>query len=36
MYDGFPIGLQLVCQRQMEAKLMKVAAVVDGLVKVGH
>lgn len=28
-YKDFPVGLQVVGQRQMEAKLMKAAAVVE-------
>ncbi|EXJ70781.1 uncharacterized protein A1O5_05771 [Cladophialophora psammophila CBS 110553] len=32
-YEGFPIGLQMVGQRQMEAKLVKVALLVEKLVR---
>lgn len=31
-YKDFPIGLQLVGQRQMEAKLLKISSLVDELV----
>lgn len=32
-YDGFPIGLQLVGQRQMESKLSKIALLVEKVVR---
>lgn len=30
-YKDFPVGLQLVCQRQMEPKLMELAVMLESL-----